>query len=113
MSEIKGVTLFFDGEEVFLQTAIIGGVTGDAIECPMGMYAGKLQPEDVGLSLLHSLRAVIKITREHWGFNMSKTEDFIVFTLAEAIRREKLESPKETFPLNVHHEIRSAKKHPL
>lgn len=103
--EIKGITVHFDGEELFLQTAIIGGVTGDALECPMGMYAGKLLPEDVGLSLLHSLRAVIKITRDHWRMDMDKAEDFIIFTLAEAIRCEKRENPRDNFPLNVHHDI--------
>jgi hypothetical protein len=95
MQETKGIWLEFDEERIFLETALIGGVLGDSTKFPMGMYGGTLQIEKIGVALLHSLRAIIRITREHHKMDITDSVEFICFCLNEAIEKEQANLNKE------------------
>jgi hypothetical protein len=89
MEEQKYVTINLDGQIFKLKTALVGGIIHGDPEYPMAFYAGKLALEEIGMSLLHALRAIIKIQLDVHQFTLPQTEEFIVFCLAEAIRREE------------------------
>lgn len=82
------VTIKWADQTMELKTALVGGVTSDAHECPMGMYAGSMDIGDIGMALLHNLRAALKVTKDHHGMNTMQGKDFILFCLNEAVARE-------------------------
>jgi|tagenome__1003787_1003787.scaffolds.fasta_scaffold19819119_2 hypothetical protein len=84
----KFITVKWADQTIKLKTALIGGVTDDIHACPMGMYAGSMDIGDIGLALLHNLRATIKVVKDHHDMSVDQGVDFILFCLKEAEIRE-------------------------
>lgn len=97
---VKGITITFDNEKLFLKTAIIGGVQGDGEKLPMGMYSGSMDIGDVGIAVMHSCRATLKILREMHGLSIEQGIDFIRFCTFEAADREEMASNFEEVNLS-------------
>jgi hypothetical protein len=89
MDEIKKfVTVDLDGQIFKLETALVGGKIHGDPEYPIAFYAGKVTLEEIGMSLLHALRAVIKIHTDVHDFSLRQSEEFIIYCLEEALKRE-------------------------
>lgn len=90
-SEDSHITVSFCGETFVLKNVFIGGrnVKDDS---PLGVYSGVIDVAEMGVSLLAMFRAILRTTREEMNMPISAAEDFIVFCLAEAIKRETEES---------------------
>jgi hypothetical protein len=86
-SESADITVSFAGETFVLKNAFIGG-RNVADKNPVGVYSGVLDVAEMGISLLSMFRAILRTTREEMGMPTDTAEDFILFTLAEAIKRE-------------------------
>lgn len=89
-SEDAYVTVTFAGDTFVLNNVFIGGISikdGN----PIGVYSGMLDVAEMGLSLLAMFRAILRTTREEMGMSPEITEDFMVFCLAEAIKKESEE----------------------
>jgi hypothetical protein len=97
----KKVILLLDGEPVEIKNALIGARMEDNDHTPFSVYAGQLEISEVGLSLLHILRAVLKINTEEMGMSLDTSENFILFTLQEAVKLEKLRRNDVTKNRNV------------
>lgn len=85
MSE-KGIYVEFEGERIFLKTAIIGGEMKD--DAPMGMYSGALDVGDFGVALMHSNRAAIKVMKDTFNLDIIQAQGFLLECIVEALRRE-------------------------
>jgi hypothetical protein len=85
----KFITCDVDGQIIKLKSALVGGLIYGDPEYPMAFYAGKLALEEMGMCLLHALRATIKIQVDVHKFSIKETEEFILFCVAEALRREE------------------------
>lgn len=94
-----------DGQKFELRGGFVGGFMSDFTNAPVGMYAGTLSVEDTGISLMHLLRAVIKINVEEQGLNYEQSKAFIDFTLEQALRIEKENADEENVSLEKHNEI--------
>jgi antitoxin component of RelBE/YafQ-DinJ toxin-antitoxin module len=84
------VTISLAGESFAIKNAFIGGreVDGDN---PIGMYSGVLDIAEMGLSLLSMFRAILRTTRQELGMPVDVAEDFILFCLSEALKKETAE----------------------
>jgi hypothetical protein len=89
MESKRYVSVELDGTVYKLKTALVGGLLHDDPSYPMAFYAGKLALEEIGMSLLHALRAVIKIQVDVHEFTLEESEEFVLFCLAEAMSREE------------------------
>lgn len=83
-----GFTIIFEGRAIDIQTGLVGGVTGDDLNVPIGMYAGKMEMEEIGLCLIHVHRVILKMFIEHYGLNIKAIDEFICLCKNEAIKRE-------------------------
>lgn len=99
----NGITLVFDGKKLFLKTALVGGITGDALEAPMGMYAGKVDVGEIGVALMHTHRAILKIMQDSFHMELDKAVDFIRFCCMEAAHREQHHDTMENVSFEEHH----------
>jgi len=86
----KKVMLVLDGEVIYIKNALIGARMEDNDHTPFSVYAGQMDIGEIGLSLLHILRAVLKINVDEMGLSMNLAEDFVLFTLKEAVKLENL-----------------------
>jgi hypothetical protein len=91
----KYITIQVGDEEFKLKTAIIGGVLLEDEGFPMGMYSGSQDIGDIGVAVLHSCRAIMKILKEMHGLNMEQSIDFIRFCTLEASDREEMSENME------------------
>lgn len=80
--------LVLDGEVIYIKNALIGARMEDKDHTPFSVYAGQMDIGELGLSLLHIFRAVLKINVEEMDMPSHSAEDFILFTLKEAVRLE-------------------------
>lgn len=94
-----------DGQKMELSAGFVGGFMADMSNAPMGMYAGNLSLEDTSISLLHILRAVIKINVEEQGLNHEQSKVFINFAVEQAIKIEKENADEENVSIEKHNEI--------
>ena len=85
----KKVLLLLDGEAIEIKNALIGARMENEDNTPFSVYAGTMDIGELGLSLLHIFRAVLKINTEEMDMPMNLAEDFVLFTLKEAVRLEK------------------------
>lgn len=92
----KYITIIAGDEEIKLKTAILGGVMLDDKDLPMGMYSGSHDIGDLGIAVLHSCRAVMKILQDMHGLNMEQCIDFIRFCTLEASDREEMATNIDT-----------------
>lgn len=102
MSLQEGITIQFDGRSMDIKCCFIGGVTADKVGVPMGMYAGKLEIEEIAVSLVHVHRAVIKLFDEHYNINLKGSVDFINLCKDEAVKREQVTSGFDKINLDVY-----------
>ena len=84
----KKVMLVMDGEIIYIENALIGARMEDKDHTPFSVYAGQMDIGEIGLSLLQIFRAVLKINMDEMDMPMRTAEDFILFTLKEAVRLE-------------------------
>lgn len=89
-SDDAKVTVSFAGESFVLKNTFIGGRSVED-EHPIGVYSGVLDISEMGISLLSMFRAILRTTREEMGMPTKIAEDFILFCLAEAIKKETAE----------------------
>jgi hypothetical protein len=85
----KFVSIKFDDHSYKLKHVLMGGVTDGDPEYPMGMFAGNMSIENLGMCVLHAFRAAIKINVDAHGMTVGQSEEFLLFCLAEALRREE------------------------
>lgn len=88
MFENKKVFLEIGEERFEIHNALIGASMKPNGEEPFSIYAGKLDVSDIGLALLHVIRAAMKITREEYNTPLSVTKEFIEFTVKTAFDME-------------------------
>jgi hypothetical protein len=93
-SEDSHITVSFCGDTFILKNVFIGG-RNTKDDSPMGVYSGVLDIAEMGISLLTMFRAILRTTREEMGMPTDTTEDFILFCLAEAMKRENEESKQQ------------------
>lgn len=86
----KKVILLLDGEAIEIKNALIGARMENEDNTPFSVYAGSMDISELGLSLLHIFRAVLKINTEEFDMPMNLAEEFILFTLREAVVLENL-----------------------
>jgi hypothetical protein len=86
----RGVTVYFDGNELFLESAMIGGVVDEKTNEMTGIYVGNRDIADLGVVVMQAMRGGFKTARTEFGLNNEMAADFMTFTLAEAIKREVL-----------------------
>lgn len=101
----EALTIKFEGETLKLRNGFVGGFLADELNCPMGMYAGNLDIGDMGVALLSTLRACIKMNVEEQGMNLGQARDFISFTLNRAIEIERENREEENKTLEQHKEV--------
>jgi hypothetical protein len=82
MVEVK-----FDDQKILLENVFIGGRL-DSEKTSVGFYSGSLDIGEMGVSLMHMLRGVLKATYEEVGLSRNKSIEFIQHCLVEAIGRE-------------------------
>lgn len=102
---VERLTLKFDGQELNLKFAILGGIMDDITSAPLGMFLGNLDPVDANLVLMHTLRAYIKMNVEEHRMNLDQVEKLIEFSLQEALKREREQKNIENVSLENHKEI--------
>lgn len=88
------IKIELNGEPQHLNMLLGGGINKD--DHPTAFYAGDFSPEKMGIALMHILRAVIKSQREVLEVPLERSEDFILFCLAEAMRRERIDRHKSS-----------------
>lgn len=93
-SDEANITVLIAGEKFVLKNAFVGG-RNVADENPIGVYSGVIDIAEMGISLLSTFRAILRTTREEMGIPTNVAEDFIIFTLAEAIKQETEEEKIE------------------
>jgi hypothetical protein len=85
----KDVKLLIDGQMLEVHNALIGARMNDRTDTPFSLYAGNIDLSEVGVSLLHVVRGVIKINREEHGLNPNDIKDFLLFTVRTALDLER------------------------
>jgi hypothetical protein len=88
MHKKHGVTIVFNNTEIFMESAMIGGVINEEKGEMMGVYCGHRDIGDLGVAVLQVMRGGLKTARDEFGLNLDAAVDFMTFTLGEAIRRE-------------------------
>ena len=89
MDQKQYVTVEVDGQIFKLKTCLMGGSLLDDPGYPMAFYAGKLALEELGMSLLHAFRALVKIQMEIHNFTLDECAEFINLCMMEALKREE------------------------
>jgi hypothetical protein len=85
----KKVFLDLDGDRIEIENALIGGKMAQGAQEPFSVYAGPLDIGDIGLALLHIMRATIKITMDELHLPLQSSEEFMLFTLKTALQLER------------------------
>lgn len=88
MHNKTGVTIKFNDQEVFLETALIGGIVNQKESEMMGIYCGKRDIGDLGIAIMQAMRGGYKTARTEFGLDVKSAAEFMAFTLEEAINRE-------------------------
>jgi hypothetical protein len=89
----KPITVIIDDEKFEIDQCIIAGVfsKGHSQEGhPMGSWCGSLEIGDMGIALMHALRAIIRINTEYQGLRITQSAEFINDCAKEALKREIL-----------------------
>lgn len=84
----NGVTVSFDGQEIHMACAMIGGIVNEEENEMAGVYCGKRDIADLGLAMLQAMRGCFKTARQEFGLSNELAAEFMAFTLEEAINRE-------------------------
>jgi hypothetical protein len=82
-----------DGTKIELESAFVGGRLKDITNAPMGMYSGKMNFDSAATSLIHLLRAAIKLCTEEMGMNHHMANDFLHFCAEKATEIEIENNP--------------------
>lgn len=85
----KEVKLLIDGQMLEVHNALIGARMDDRDKTPFSLYAGNIDFTEVGVSLLHILRGVIKINREEHDLSPTDIKEFLLFTVKTALDLER------------------------
>lgn len=101
----EAFTLQFEGQELKLENGFVGGFLADGSRCPMGMYAGNLDIGDMGVALLSTLRACIKMNVEEQGMSLEHAKAFIKFTLETALEIERENREEDNKTVEQHKEM--------
>lgn len=97
MDNRKKIIIKIEDYEYEMETALLGGIKSGDPQHPMGIYAGTLAIEDIGMALLHALRATLKISLDVHKMDIETAESFILFTVHEAVKRERARMEKVDF----------------
>lgn len=91
------VKLIAKGETYALDNVLIGGIIGnkDKAHEQMGVYSGEVSCENIGLSMLHALRAAIRLLHDELGLPMDEIFKLIKFTVETALKMETTKSDVE------------------
>lgn len=88
MAKKGGLTISFEGQEIFMECAMIGGIVNQKENEMMGVYCGKRDIGDLGLAIMQAMRGGFKTARQEFGLDVESAAEFMTFTLQEAINRE-------------------------
>jgi hypothetical protein len=77
-----------DGTKIELSSAFVGGIMNDLTKAPMGLFSGHMNIETAGTSLIHLLRAAIKLCHEELEMPLHVYASFLHFCMETAIEKE-------------------------
>lgn len=82
------ITILFDGKKLELKCGVIGGRLADDTNATMGMFFGLLDIEEGAITMLHAMRAFIKMVVDDFDGDMQRAESLLHFIVEDAIKRE-------------------------
>jgi hypothetical protein len=88
MMHKKGVTINFAGQEIFLESAMIGGIVDQDENEMVAFYCGKREIGDFGVTVLQAMRGAFKTAKQEFGLSNQTAAEFMTYTIEEAIKRE-------------------------
>jgi hypothetical protein len=88
-------------ESLDLDACLFGGIMGDGTGFPCGGYHGSLDLNNTHVSMVHIMRAFIKICEEQ-GMSSQQAEASLDFCTKEALVREQNNNPLDNVDLETH-----------
>jgi hypothetical protein len=88
-------------ETLNLDACLFGGIIGDGTGFPCGGYHGNLDMDNTMVSMIHIMRAYLKICDEQ-GLNSEAGKMSLEYCLNEAVNRESKKDPKDNVDLTTH-----------
>lgn len=85
----NNIHLVLDGNSIEVKNCLIGGRMVDTTDTPFAVYCGNTDISEVALSMLHIMRATIKLIRNEYHMSTEASQDFLNFISVEAIRLER------------------------
>jgi hypothetical protein len=88
-------------EKLNLDACLFGGIIGDGTGFPCGGYHGDLDLSNTHVSMIHIMRAFLKICEEQ-GLQPSMAKASLEFCLSEAVNRELQNDPLDNVDMETH-----------
>jgi hypothetical protein len=88
-------------ESLNLDACLFGGIMGDGTGFPCGGYHGNLDLGNTHVSMIHIMRAFLKICEEQ-GLYPHMAKEALKFCLEEAVKRETENDPLDNVDLDTH-----------
>lgn len=88
-------------ERLNLDACLFGGVMGDGTGFPCGGYHGDLNIDNTMVSMVHIMRAFIKICEEQ-SMNLDMAKLSLDFCVGEAVGREGNKNPLDNIDIETH-----------
>jgi hypothetical protein len=88
-------------EEIVLDGVLFGGIIGDGSGYPVGGYNGNLDIGKTTISMVHTIRAYLKLCEEQ-GLSLEQAKTTLDFCVKEAINKEQEGDPLDNVDLDTH-----------